>query len=120
MDWKLNKSLPLIPQISERLCLAIACGEFKPNQRVLSVREVAVLAGANPNTVQHAFENLESKGVLYSVRGSGWFVCEDTSSATAVLENIRKEKTLAYFESMQALGLTVEETKEYIKEWSYE
>ena len=82
MDWKLNKSLPLIPQISERLCLAVACGEFKPNQRVLSVREVAVIAGANPNTVQHAFENLESKGVLYSVRGSGWFVCEDISSPT--------------------------------------
>ena len=47
-------------------------------------------------------------------------VCEDISSAKTVLDGIRKEKTLAFFESMNALGLTNEETKEYIKEWSYE
>lgn len=120
LEWKLNKSLPLIPQLSERICLAVACGEFKADERMFSVREVAVLSGINPNTAQHAFEVLEDQGVLYSVRGSGWFVSEDISAAKEVLSHIREEKTRAFFESMEALGLSASETKEYIKEWYHE
>ncbi len=118
MEWSLNKERPLCPQICEQICVGIAKGEFAPGDRLMSVREVAVNAGVNPNTVQRAFEALERDGVLYSVRGSGWFAGEDTSRAKAVLEQIIAEKTAEYFKEMQALGLEPQAVKSYVKEWS--
>lgn len=117
MQWILNKDRPLCPQICEQICVGIASGEFQPEERLMSVREVAVAAGVNPNTVQRAFEQLERDGILYSVRGSGWFVGEEISRAKAVLETIMRDKTAAYFKEMYALGLEPEAVKLYVKEW---
>lgn len=117
MEWMLDKVRPLCPQICEQLCLRIALGVFAPGQRLLSVREAALEAGVNPNTVQRSFETLEQQGILYSVRGSGWYVAEDITPAKAALERLREEKTAAYFESMSLLGLDTNATKTYVKEW---
>ncbi|MBE6608116.1 MAG: GntR family transcriptional regulator [Ruminococcaceae bacterium] len=117
MQWKLDKDRAICPQICEQVCLRIALGEFAPGEKLLSVREVAVAAGVNPNTVQHSFEILEEKGILYSQRGSGWYAAEDISLAKDTLKKMIEEKTKAYFESMNALGLSVEETKKYVKNW---
>lgn len=118
MEWKLNKDKPLCPQICEQVCLKIALGEFKPNEKILSVREAALSAGVTPNTVQRAFETLEMQGILYSVRGSGWYVSEDTSLATLSLKKRLHQKTAEFFTEMAALGLGFEQTKKYIEEWN--
>ncbi len=118
MAWSLDKARPICPQICEQLSVMIASGEFSPNQRLMSVREVAVNAGVNPNTVQKAFEQLESHGLIYSVRGSGWFVSESIDNAVATVEELTKLKTREYFSEMGKLGLGIDQTKQYIKEWN--
>lgn len=118
MEWLLNKNKPICPQICEQLCLRIADGTFKPNERLLSVREVALSAGVNPNTVQRSFEELEHQGILYSVRGSGWYVSENTDLAKAAFERLLAEKTEAFFSEMQVLGLSGEAVKKYVEEWN--
>ncbi len=118
MQWKLDKNKPLCPQIGEQLCLGIAVGEFHAGERLLSVREVALAAGVNPNTVQRSFESLEQEGILYSVRGSGWYVAEDISRAHAALERMWEEKTAAYMEEMTALGMSFDEVKTFVAAWS--
>jgi DNA-binding transcriptional regulator YhcF (GntR family) len=117
MQWKLDKDRAVCPQICEQVCLRIVLGEFAAGEKLLSVREVALAAGVNPNTVQHSFDILEQKGILYSQRGSGWYVTEDISLAKDTLKSMIEEKTKAYFEAMDALGLSVEETKNYIAAW---
>ena len=84
----------------------------------MSVREVALQAGVNPNTVQKAFEQLEAQGLIYSVRGSGWFVSEGISTAKETVEKLIHDKTAAYFGSMEELGFSAEQVKQYIKEWN--
>ena len=118
MDWIIDKSRPICPQICEQLCLKIARGEFAPHEKILSVREIAVAAGVNPNTVQRSLEELERRGILYSVRGSGWFVAEDIQLAKEVLTGILDQKTADYFAAMEALGLDAAAVKEYVKEWT--
>ena len=76
MDWIIDKNRPICPQISEQLCLEIAKGKFEPFEKLPSVREIAMAAGVNPNTVQRSLDELERSGVIYSVRSSGWFVSE--------------------------------------------
>ena len=117
MHWVMDKKRPLCPQICEQLCVRIACGVYAPGEKLISVRELAVEAGVNPNTVQSSFTQLEQQGIVYSVRGLGWFVDEDITAAKRCLEELIKEKTQAYFQSMQALGMHEEEIKDYVKEW---
>ena len=88
MAWVLDKSRPLGPQICEQVCLQIALGQLKPNER------------------------------LYSVRGSGWYVAEDISPAMQTLKNLWAEKTAAYFAAMEALGMTPQAIKDYVEEWT--
>lgn len=120
MKWTLDKAKPLCPQICEQVCLMIALEEFKGGEKMLSVRETAINAGVNPNTVQKAFEKLELDGILYSVRGSGWFVNYDISNAKKTLDSLVAEKTKAYFDSMAALGMSTDAVKNYVKEWDNE
>ncbi len=120
MEWIIDKIKPICPQICEQICLQIATGRLKPNDKIFSVREAAIAAGVNPNTVQRAFETLEQQEILYSVRGSGWYVSQDTSNAQNTLKQLQRDKTLAYFSDMRKLGMTDSEIKTYIKEWDYE
>ncbi len=118
MKWMLDKSRPLCPQISEQLCLCIALGELEPGQRLLSVRDTALQAGVNPNTVQRSYETLEQQGILYSLRGSGWYVAQDITPAREALQHLRREKTVAYFEAMSLLGMAEQDIKNYVEEWN--
>lgn len=118
MDWIIDKNRPICPQICEQLCLRIAHGMFAPHEKILSVREIAVAAGVNPNTVQHSLEELERRGILYSVRGSGWFVGEDITLAKEVFDGILAQKTADYFAAMGILGMDAAAVKEYVKEWN--
>ncbi len=117
MNNSLDKKRPIVPQICEQICLQISKGLFLPQERLPSVREIAVALGVNPNTVQHSLEKLEQQGILYSVRGSGWYVSKDISFANECIINLQKEKTELYFSDMERLGMTAEQTKKYIEEW---
>ncbi len=116
MNWKLDKKRAICPQIEEQICVGIALGELSPNEKLSSVRDLAVTASVNPNTVQKAFEGLESKGILCSVRGSGWFVSENTETAKLTVEAIIKTKTDEYIKAMEYLGQSPEQIINLIKE----
>lgn len=120
MSWKFDKTRPICPQIGEQLAADIACGRIAPGQRLYSVREVAVRIGVNPNTVQKAFEQLEAEGLIYSVRGSGWFAAEDANKAKEVVARLIRGKTAHYFSEMELLGLSAAQTKKLIEEWEHE
>ena len=115
MNWKIDRSRPISPQICEIICVAVAKGEYAPDEKLLSVREIALLAGVNPNTVQKSFEELERRGVIHSVRCSGWYVNENTSAAAEELASLRIKKTEEYLAEMAQLGCNPEEVIEYIK-----
>ena len=116
MNWTLDKSRPICPQICELICAAVANGEFSAGERLLSVREIALLAGVNPNTVQKSFEELERRGVIHSVRCSGWYVNENTDAATKELKSLRIKKTEEYLVEMAQLGCTADDIIKYINE----
>ena len=117
MKWKLDKNLPICPQLCEQICVLISNGELLAGQRLYSVREVALSAGVNPNTVQKAFEQLEQTGLIYSVRGSGWYVSEDTGGAKQIVDSLISAKITSFFDDMQKLGLSHKQIKEIVKEW---
>ena len=120
MNWKLDRGKPICPQLCQQLCARIAAGELKPGQKIMSVRELAVAAGVNPNTVQNAFSQLEEKGVLYSERGSGWYVSPDITAARELRKSLAEEKLRAFLEEMDALGIGREEIKSMVEVYDHE
>ncbi len=116
MNWTLDKSRPICPQICELICVAVASGEFSAGEKLLSVREIALLAGVNPNTVQKSFEELERRGVIHSVRCSGWYVNENTNAAKDEVKDLRMKKTEEYLLAMSQLGCEHDDVIKYLNE----
>lgn len=113
--WNIDKSRPICPQICEYICVAITNNTLKTNEKLLSIRELAIKIGVNPNTVQKSYEILESKQIIRSKRGSGWYVCDDTKFAIEVVKNMKKEKALIFIDEMKKLGFSSNELVDYIK-----
>lgn len=65
---------PIYQQIEEQITELIVMGVFPPESRLPSVRSMAAETGLNPNTIQKAYQELESEGVIYTVGGKGCFV----------------------------------------------
>ena len=86
MEFDSNK--PIYLQISDRLCERILSGDLKPEDRILSVRELGAEIGVNPNTVARSYEKLTDAGIIYTKRGLGYFVA--SGAKEVVLEAERK------------------------------
>ena len=116
MNWTLDKTRPICPQICSAICVAIANKEFTVGEKLPSVREIALDAGVNPNTVQKSFEDLERRGVIHSLCCSGWYVNENIDAAISEVDQLRRKKTQEYFEAMSQLGCDLDEINNYLNE----
>lgn len=116
MDWNFRNDLPIYSQLVEQIKLAIISGIFSPGERLASVRDMAMEAGVNPNTMQRALQELEREGMVYSQRTSGRFVTEDRDVIESAKENLAREQIKGFLGSMEKLGYCREEIIDMIKE----
>lgn len=65
---------PIYKQIAREVRHAVALGALKPQDRLPSVRELALQLTVNPNTVAKAYRELEHQGLVEARHGSGSFV----------------------------------------------
>src|SRR5271157_1519108 len=66
-----SNDLALYDQIIRQVKFAVAGEVLKPGEMIPSVRELARELTVNPNTVARAYRQLQTDGVLASVRGTG-------------------------------------------------
>ena len=109
MEWKLDSTRPIYSQIIEKVELDIIAGRYRPGQQLPSVRDLALTAGVNPNTMQRALSELERSGLLESRRTSGRFITEDTGMITEIRNSLAEEQIADFLEKMRELGITGEE-----------
>jgi DNA-binding transcriptional regulator YhcF (GntR family) len=104
MDWTFRADAPIYIQLCEHLTLAIISGAFPPGGRLPAVRELALDAGVNPNTVQRALGELEREGLVYSQRTAGRFVTGDAERIAKARERIAEERARVFLDAMEKLG----------------
>ena len=104
MNWAFDTSTPIYAQIVSKFRLAIASGELKPGTKLAAVRDIAMDAGVNPNTMQRAFQELERMGLVYTQRSSGRFVTEDTQTITQTKNALADEHIRRFIGAMAGLG----------------
>lgn len=101
-------------QIAEVVKDRILSGEYIADERIPSVRDIAVELEVNPNTAMKGFELLQRESLIYNKRGIGYFVAPDAKEK--VIESRKKrlrEVTLpALIHELNLLGLTLENLSE--------
>ncbi|MEG1686422.1 MAG: GntR family transcriptional regulator [Angelakisella sp.] len=111
---------PIYRQLEESIMELVVVGAYPKDMQLPSVRTLAVELGINPNTIQKAYQELESMEVIYSVTGKGSFI-QGVSSAqqhirvksTASLEVAVREARLAGVSQQEAIQVV---NQEYIVE----
>lgn len=120
MEWTFKEGLPIYTQIIEQMKMRIASGAYRPGAKLPSVRELAVEAGVNPNTMQRAFAELEREGLLYAVRTSGRFITEEDSVLSNLQKSLGRNFIVDLFNNLDKLGMSKEEIVSAVEQWAKE
>jgi GntR family transcriptional regulator len=111
MEFRQSQAIYL--QIADYVCEKILLEEWKVNEKIPSVRELAMLLEVNPNTVMRTYDFLQQQDIIYNQRGIGFYVAPD---ATKNVRLYRKseffDKELpVIFRSMYLLNIDMDELK---------
>lgn len=104
----LRSGVPIYEQLKKAIIENALLGVLEPDEQLPSVRSLSKELGVNPNTVQKAYQSLESDGIIYSLAGKGSFISTQMSLLPAVRRDVEKKLTSALEEAYMA-GLTREE-----------
>lgn len=109
-----NSSQSIYLQIADYVCERILLKEWKAEDKIPSVRELAVQLEVNPNTVMRTYDWLQQSGIIYNQRGIGFFVSnEGLQQALAAKKKEFMEKDLpVVFRNLYLLGMKWEDLKE--------
>ena len=106
-----NDNKPIYLQIADSLMDSIVRGDLPDESRLPSVRDYAIEAGVNPNTVMRTFVWLQQHELIYMKRGIGYFVA--SNAADRILQ-MRKEyffdhEANYFFDRLSSFGITPEQ-----------
>ncbi len=111
MDF--DNSKPIYLQIVDFFYENILIKRWQEEERIPSVREIAMMVEVNPNTAIRAFNHLQNLEVIYNKRGIGYFVSEN--GFDKVLQIKRKEfmeqMLPDMFKKMNLLDISFDELK---------
>ena len=116
MDYIFDNERPIYVQLVEQLRIKIISGKLKSGERLPSVRELALIARVNPNTMQKALAELESEGLVYTERTNGKFVTNNKDLIEKVKRELAEEKINNYINDMKNIGISYEQSIQYLQE----
>ena len=116
VDYIFNNERPIYVQLVENIRIQIISGKLNPGERLLSVRELALMVKVNPNTMQKALAELENEGLVYTERTNGKFVTTNIELIEKVKKELAEEKVNNYLNDMKNIGITYEEAIMYLQE----
>ncbi len=92
--------VPIYEQIIDEVERFIINGILKPGAQMPSVRNLSVELSLNPNTVQKAYSELDSRKIIFSVPGKGCYISEN---AKDIILQGNREKLSDFKETVKKL-----------------
>ena len=120
MDFRDKEAIYL--QIAAFVSENILLGKWPAEQKILSVRDLAVELEVNPNTVMRSYEFLQNQGVIYNKRGLGLYVAPDGPDK---VKTYRKERFIqqelpVFFRNIYLLDIEPEDLQQWYEEFKQE
>ena len=109
MAWDFDSERPIYTQILDEMKRRITIGIYPPGTKIPAVRELAMEACVNPNTMQKALAELENLGLVESRRTMGRFVTENAKRIDSEKDEIAKAQIENFISGMAKLGYTRQE-----------
>jgi DNA-binding transcriptional regulator YhcF (GntR family) len=112
MEFNENEAIYL--QIAKYVSEHILRGQWPPDDKIPSVRELAGTLQVNPNTVMRTYEHLQTQQLIYNRRGIGFFVVPDGPQR---VQEQRKafflsQELPAFFRTIHLLGVGLPEVQQ--------
>ena len=117
MEWNFKNGIPIYTQIVDEMTMRIASGQYPPGGKLPSVRDLALEAGVNPNTMQRALAELERRELVHSERTSGRFVTEEEEILNTLHEVLAKRYFEEFAGKLHKIGMSGEDIAEAVKRW---
>lgn len=117
MNFSSNK--PIYLQIANSIEDKVLSGELKPNERVMSVREVGVEYEVNVNTAMRSIDFLAGNDIIFNKRGIGYFVAEDAREKIIDLRrrNFLKNEINYFFKQLSLLSIDAQKLTELYNDY---
>ena len=115
MNFEFKNDSPIYTQLTYFLKVYIISGKLKPNEKLPSVRDLALKLKINPNTVQKSLEKLEQENLIYTERTNGKYVTTNIELIKKIKNELALEKITNYLNDMQNLGFTKQEAILYLQ-----
>ncbi len=117
MEFRDNEAIYL--QIADFVSDNILLGKWPAEQKIPSVRDLAIELEVNPNTVMRSYEFLQNQGVIYNKRGLGLFVAPQGYDKIKVY---RKERFIqhdlaGFFRNIYLLDISLEDLKKWYEKF---
>lgn len=116
VDYIFDNERPIYVQLVEKLKAEIVSEKLKQGERLPSVRELALIARVNPNTMQKALAELESEGLVYTERTNGKFVTTNKELIEKIKKQLAEEKIINFLNDMKNIGITNIDAIKYLQE----
>jgi len=71
-----ESGMPIYAQIMEQIKHLVATGRLRPGDQLPTIRQLAVDLRVNPNTVVHAYRELDRQRVISTQQGRGTFIAQ--------------------------------------------
>lgn len=111
LDYKDRR--PIYEQVIEKFQQMILCGALQAGEPMPSVRSLAMELSLNPNTIQRAYQELERKGYIYTVKGKGSFVSDTQDAAQSKRREVQEELNRCV-EKAFAVGVSEQELQDML------
>ena len=117
MNWQFSNDAPIYAQLIGQIRAGIVSGAFSPGERLPSVRDLAMEAGVNPNTMQRALAQLETEGLVRTERTSGRYVTEDTELIEQLRTEAARKLAEEFLVKMRGIGYGPAEAAKLVTGW---
>ena len=116
MNWKFAGDRPVYQQIMAAIRGAILKGELPPGGKVPSVRDLAAQLAINPNTIQRAYNELETSGYCCSVPGKGCFAVHTYRAQDDARRLSLEHQLKELLQELRAMGVSEEDIQALCRE----
>jgi DNA-binding transcriptional regulator YhcF (GntR family) len=122
MEFRDNQAVYL--QIVDYVCEQILMKNWKAEQKILSIRDLAIELQVTPNTVQRSYDFIQQLDIISNQRGIGFFVEKDAIKKILIYkkEDFMSKELPIFFKNIHLLKLDFKEIEllynNYIKSLS--
>jgi GntR family transcriptional regulator len=117
MDFRQNQ--PIYLQIAEYVCEQILLEKWQLGDKILSIRDLAILMEVNPTTVQRGYDFLQQRSIITNKRGIGYFTEADAMDRIRTFrrEQFMENELPVFLRNLYLLKIEVSEIQNHYEQF---